>query len=59
MDVETKLEKALKSCQRALDEYKNDKKLDSLGSINYILDFANAARFILMNEIEDEGIEIK
>ncbi len=59
MDVETKLEKTLKSCQRALDEYKNDKKLDSLGSINCILDFANAARFILMNEIEDEGIEIK
>lgn len=48
------IEKALASCQRALDDLEKGNKRQAVGDIDFIRERIEAAKWILINEIKDE-----
>lgn len=54
MLAETKIEKAITSCQRALDNLHNGNKRLSVGDLDHGKENLIAAIHILINEIKDE-----
>jgi hypothetical protein len=48
------IEKAITSCQRALEELERGNKRKAVGSMDFVKDRAIAAINILISEIEDE-----
>jgi hypothetical protein len=48
------IEKAISSCQRALEELEQGNKRKAVGSLDFTKDRAIAAINILINEIKDE-----
>jgi hypothetical protein len=54
--AQTKIEKAIESCKRALENLQQGNKRLSVGDLDYSKDFIVAAIHILIAEIkEDEG----
>jgi hypothetical protein len=54
MLAKTYIEKALASCQRALEELEQGNKRKAVGSLDFTKDRTIAAINILINEIKDE-----
>jgi hypothetical protein len=52
--AQTKIEKAISSCSRALENLQNGNKRLTVGDLDYSKDFIIAAIHILINEIKDE-----
>lgn len=52
--VERKILKAMDSLQRALDEYRIDKKRESVGSLDYVKENAQEAIWLIVNKIKEE-----
>jgi hypothetical protein len=52
------IQKALISCQRALEELEQGDKRKSLGSLDFAQDRITAAKWTLINEIKDEEGEL-
>lgn len=55
MLAEQKIKKAIESCQRALENLHNGNKRIALGDLDYVTDKITAAKWILINEIDDEN----
>lgn len=53
MTVEDRIDKAIKSLERAKEEYRNNKSRLALGSLDWTQERLTAAKYILINEIKD------
>lgn len=55
--VEEKLEKAIRSINYALENYREGNKLLAKGDIDFAKEYIEAAKYLLFSEMEEEGYE--
>jgi hypothetical protein len=52
--AQTKIEKAIMSCNRALENLQQDNKRLAVGDLDHAKEFVLASIYILINEIKDQ-----
>jgi hypothetical protein len=58
MVVKDRIEKAIESCKRALDDLENGNKRLALGDLDFVQDRITAAKMLLISQIKGEEGEI-
>lgn len=55
MLAEQKIEKAINSCERALENIRDGELRKAIGDLDFVKDYAQSAIWCLINELEEEN----